>query len=322
SYFALLSQLCEIELRAGDLDLTSQLLDEWEQSSSDRFVAPVYERCRLLAAVCRGLPAEIERWAPDVIARSETLESGWDLLEGLRARGIADLFAREHERAVVSLRRVWQYTAEEGIEDPGAFPVAPDLVEALVEVGELDEAQAVASRLRELAEQQDHPWGLVTAKRCSGLIRLAAPTYDEQGAADLLKAAHGYGELGMRFDRARSLHSVGRAQRRLRKWRAARDSLEQAVAGFDEVGSTGWADAARSELARVGARRPRAAGELTEAERKVAELAVEGLSNKEIARTLVVSVPTVEAHLSHAYAKLGIRSRTQLAAHLSAGSSA
>jgi DNA-binding CsgD family transcriptional regulator len=47
------------------------------------------------------------------------------------------------------------------------------------------------------------------------------------------------------------------------------------------------------------------------------ELAIEGLSNKEIARTLVVAVPTVEAHLSHAYAKLGVRSRGQLAARLS-----
>lgn len=322
SYFALLSQLCEIELRAGDLDLTSQLLDEWEQSSSDRFVAPVYERCRLLVAVYRGLPAEIDRWLPEVVARSETLESGWDLLEGLRAHGIADLFAREQERATSSLRRVWQYTTQEGIEDPGAFPVAADLVEALVEMGGLDEAHAITDRLRERAEQQEHPWGLVTARRCRGLIALAAPKYDERAAADLEYAAAGYGRIGLRFDLARSLLSLGRAQRRFRKWKRARASLGQAAAAFDEIGAAGWTETARSELARVGARRPRAVGELTEAERRVAELAIEGLSNKEIARTLVVTVPTVERHLSHAYAKLGIRSRTQLAQRLSGEQSA
>ena len=81
--------------------------------------------------------------------------------------------------------------------------------------------------------------------------------------------------------------------------------------------SPGWADAARSELERVGGRRAPGTGELTRAERRVVELAVDGLSNKEIARSLVVAVPTVETHLSRAYAKLGVRSRTQLARRLS-----
>ena len=70
------------------------------------------------------------------------------------------------------------------------------------------------------------------------------------------------------------------------------------------------------ELARVGARRPRPIGSLTPAERRVAELAAGGASNKEIAQTLFISVHTVEAHLTHAYAKLGVRSRSQLAKHL------
>ena len=70
---------------------------------------------------------------------------------------------------------------------------------------------------------------------------------------------------------------------------------------------------ARSELARVGARRPAPEGGLTAAERRVAELAARGLANKEIAQEMVVSVKTVEFHLSNTYAKLGIRSRGELA---------
>ena len=88
------------------------------------------------------------------------------------------------------------------------------------------------------------------------------------------------------------------------------------MAAFEAIGSPGWAEDARAELERVGARRSSGSGGLTATERRVAELAVEGLANKEIARTLVVTVNTVEFHLRNTYAKLGIRSRGQLAARL------
>ena len=95
--------------------------------------------------------------------------------------------------------------------------------------------------------------------------------------------------------------------------------LERAVAAFEAIGSPGWADDARAEL--DASRRPAAGrpGGLTATERRVADLAVEGLANKEIARTLVVTVNTVEFHLRNAYAKLGIRSRVQLAARAPGG---
>jgi DNA-binding CsgD family transcriptional regulator len=112
------------------------------------------------------------------------------------------------------------------------------------------------------------------------------------------------------------LLALGKAERRLRKWGAARRSLELAAGIFDEIGSAGWAALARAEIGRVGARRPGRADELTPTERRVAELAAAGRSNKEIARALSVTINTVEGHLSHAYAKLGVRSRTQLVRRL------
>jgi DNA-binding CsgD family transcriptional regulator len=205
----------------------------------------------------------------------------------------------------------------EGVDEPGAFPVAPDLVEALVELGRLDEALAVNDRLGALAERQDHPWARIGATRGRSLVGLAGGGYEERATEGLRAAALRYAELGLRFDAARSLLALGRAERRHRKWGAARVSLEQAAAAFDELASPGWADAARSELERVAGRRRRAAGELTGAERRAAELAAGGLSNKDIARELVVTVATVETHLSRAYTKLGVRSRAQLAARLS-----
>jgi DNA-binding NarL/FixJ family response regulator len=197
------------------------------------------------------------------------------------------------------------------------FPVAPELVEALVERGELEAARAVTARVDELAEQQDHPWGRATALRCASHAALAL-VYDDGAVTGLEDAAEEYARLGLRFDAARSLLALGREQRRSRKWGAARATLERAAGAFDELGSPGWAEDARSELERVGARRPSPAGELTPTERRVAELAVQGLANKEIAQALVVSVSTVEFHLSNTYAKLGVRSRTQLAGRLAA----
>jgi DNA-binding CsgD family transcriptional regulator len=310
--------VCELELRVGNAGAAARLLDEWAESADDDLLIwPMYERCRALLAACRGIPAEAEQWAAKAIAGAAATGVRWDELEALRARGIADLLAREPARAVESLRPVWEHIQREGVEDPGTFPVAPDLVEALLELDAYDEAQTVTDRLRELAERQEHPWGLATATRCGALVRLASQADDEEAGAALVQAAVAYEGLGLHFDRARSLLGLGRAQRRLRKWGAARHSLEQAVAAFEEIGSVGWAEKARSELARVGARRPPPPGELTKAERRVAELAVDGLANKEIARDLFVSVKTVESHLSHVYAKLGIRSRAQLARRLS-----
>jgi DNA-binding NarL/FixJ family response regulator len=147
-------------------------------------------------------------------------------------------------------------------------------------------------------------------------MQLAAGDDGNDAANALLGAAGAYEALGLHFDRARSLLSLGRAQRRQRKWGASRTALEQAADAFDRLGSPGWAEDARAEHARVGGRRPPRTGQLTPAEQRVVDLAADGLSNKEIAQSLVVSVRTVEVHLKHAYAKLGVRTRAQLARHL------
>ncbi len=321
SYAWLRLNMCELELRAGEWDAVSRRLDEWAETDDGRLlITPTYQRCRALLAAGRGLAHEAERWATPALADAETRGYRWQVLESLRALGLAALLAHEPARAVESLRRVWEHMQREGVDEPGAFPVAPDLVEALVEVGELGEGLAVTARLRELSEQQEHPWGLATAMRCGALVQLAGDRYQEEAAAALAQAASDYGGLGLRFDRARSLLGLGRGQRRLKKWGAARASLEEAAVAFEEIGSPGWVEEVRSELARVGARRPQPSGELTKAEQRVVELAAEGLSNKAIASALHVTVNTVEVHLSHAYAKLGVRSRAQLAGRLSDGS--
>jgi DNA-binding CsgD family transcriptional regulator len=318
SYALARLHMCELHLRAGEWDAASVLLDEWGESSELVVMFnPKYERCRALLAAGRGSVSEAERWAREAIQRAEEIGCRWDWLEGLRALALGALLDHKPVVAAESLRAVWRHTEREGVSEPGVFPVAPELVETLAELGELDDARAVTARLRELAQEQAHPWARAGAERCEALILLVGESYDAEAAAALARAADAYEALGLRFDAARSLLALGRAQRRFKQWGLARAALERAAGTFDEIGSPGWAAQARAELTRVGARRPGPAGELTESERRAAELAAGGLSNKEIARELFVTVHTVEVHLSRAYAKLGVRSRGQLAQRLS-----
>ena len=307
--------LCELELRAAAWDEAARLLDEWERDG-ELLVWPCYGRCRALLAAGRGLPDETERWAAETIERAQRTGLQWDVLETRRAQGTAALLIRDPARAEESLRTVWEHTEHEGVEDPGVFPVAPDLVEAFVQQGKLTEARAVTERLRELSEQSDHPWGRVSASRSAALLDLAGPNPREEAATDLVKAADAYGALGLRFERARTLLALGRVQRRLRKWSDASNALETAAAEFGELRSAGWEDAARAEQGGPRRRSGTDGDVLTPAERQVAELAAEGFANKEIAGRLFVSVRTVEVHLKRAYAKLEVRSRAQLARRL------
>ena len=182
--------LCELELRAGGWDEAAQLLDDWFREG-DLLVWPCYDRCRALLAAGRGLPEEAEHWAGEAIERAERTGLHWDILEAWRARGIGALFARDLPRAEESLGAVWEHLVREGVDEPGVFPVAPDLVETLADLGKLDEARAVTERLREVSEEHDHPWGLATARRSAALVELASGQDWEAASAELEAAADG-----------------------------------------------------------------------------------------------------------------------------------
>ena len=286
--------LCELELRAGRWSEVERMLDEWGDStdSADLLNWPMYERCRALLAAGRGDVEEARRWAGRAVALADSTGVRWDWLEATRAFGLAALLDKDLPEAVQRLSAVWDHTQREGVLDPGAFPAGPDLVEALVEIGSYDAARGVVEVLAEIARSQDHPWARVGAERGTAMVAIHADSYTDAAGEALEAAAAAYGALGLAFDEARTLLALGRAQRRAKKWGAARDVLERAVAAFEAIGSPGWAEDARAELERVGARRPAPGGGLTTTERRVADLAVDGLANKEIARTLVVTVNT------------------------------
>jgi DNA-binding CsgD family transcriptional regulator len=306
-------QLCEVELRTGDTAAAARLLADLEQWMAwGPELRAKQRRLRTQLAALRGQPESVAEMARSVVASSG---ADCDRLELMRAAGLAAVYERDLSRAIANLEPVWRHTIDEGVDDPGAFPVAGDLVEALAEQDALDVAGEVIARLERLSREQRHPWGLATVKRSSAVVELAHG-YDESAATEMTIAASDYRALGLRFDSARTLMLLGRVQRRFKQRAAARRSLSEAVDGFARLGCVGWAESARGELARVSGRRPGQAGSLTTGELGVAELAARGLSNKEIAAQLFISVYTVQTHLRRVYEKLGIRSRTQLGAAL------
>ena len=199
SYTWLRLNLCGLELRAGRWAAAAQLLDEWAESSDRGLLStPAYQYNRALLAAGRGRSDEVERWATPALADAEARGYRWHALEARRALGTAALLAHDPVRAADMLRPVWEHTVREGIDEPGAFPVAGDLVEALVELGERSEALAVTERLIELSEQQQHPWGLATAKRCGATVQLKSGASYDGAAAALDEAAAAFGRLGLR----------------------------------------------------------------------------------------------------------------------------
>ena len=140
--------------------------------------------------------------------------------------------------------------------------------------------------------------------RCRGLIAAVEGRPDDALTA-LHEAIAVHAEVPQPFDRARTLMVLGTTQRRAKQRAEARGSLEAALAVFEELGAALWAERARAEIARLGGRRARDRDELSETERRIAELAAGGRSNREIAGELFVSERTVESNLTRAYRKLG-----------------
>ncbi len=206
-------------------------------------------------------------------------------------------------------------------------------VEALIALGERDEARALAATQLALAEHHGAATSLAAALRAVAHTAPPAEAIAALERAVALFAGNGVGEAAVaaasngtaapglgRLEHVRVLVDLGAALRRRGRTEAAREPLREALHLADQGGAVRLAERARAELRAAGARPRRAAlagrGALTPAERRVAMLAAEGRTNRQIAQELFVTQRTVETHLTHTFAKLDIGSRDELAAAL------
>jgi DNA-binding CsgD family transcriptional regulator len=189
-------------------------------------------------------------------------------------------------------------------------PFVPDAVDALVHVGRLDDAEMLVEAFERNGRRLDRAWALAIGAR--GRAMMLAARGDVDAACAVAEAAMvQHDRLPMPFERARTLLLLGQLQRRRRKKDAAATALGEALRLFEGLGTDLWARRTRAELARV-ASGASAGEELTPTERRVAELAASGMTNREVAAELFISPKTVEANLARVYRKLDIGSRAEL----------
>jgi DNA-binding NarL/FixJ family response regulator len=300
-YQAVLWRLGVIELAAGRLDSAESLADDGlilaEQTGSSGFLTEALTLWAEVHAVA-GRADDARRDGSRALELA--LEMG-GVARAARARfalALTELGCARPSEAAAHYREVprkewstWSYCV--------GGRASIDAIETLVTVNDVPLAQQIADAMPADAHERPIAEALIVAAegdpgRGIELLRAVAPS-----AAP--------------FRHARELLMLGMLLRRARRRNEAREALTAAHETFAGIGATLWADRTRDELGRIGGRSP-AGSALTASERRVAELVAAGLANKEVATTLSVTVHTVEAHLSKIYAKLGIRSRTELAA--------
>ncbi|MFL5820396.1 MAG: LuxR C-terminal-related transcriptional regulator [Solirubrobacteraceae bacterium] len=226
------------------------------------------------------------------LAQSRTREGLGDLLE----------HGRRYER--------------DGILNPAGYGQwASTAALGLAAVGESDKARSLVEVELDRAKGWGTPGPIGTAMGTLGLL-----AGGQKGIALLREAVAVLEPSSAKLHHARVRTYLGAALRRQGQRSEAREVLEEALDLAHRCGAIALADHARQELAATGAR-PRkpirtGADALTASERRVSQMAAEGLANKEIAQTLFVTVKTVETHLGHAYQKLNISSRSELPARL------
>jgi DNA-binding CsgD family transcriptional regulator len=225
----------------------------------------------------------------------------------LAARGRLHLAQGRARQALEELLEVG-IVLERWLGNSTMAPWQASAVEALVALGEVDAAAALAQRAVAEAERWGDPWLLGQALRAQALV--------DGGAEPLERAVAALRGSEAPFELACALLALGVRERGAR----AREHLGEALDLAQRCGAPALAERARAELVRAGARPRRAArsgrAALTATEERVARMAAHGPTNREIAQALFVTEKTVEAHLSNAYRKLGIRARGELAAQL------
>jgi DNA-binding CsgD family transcriptional regulator len=293
-------------------DLATLALELADQLRDDQYrVIALYARALLDAHLGRVEPARTR--ANEALAIADAVSDALFDVQSRTVLGFLALSQGDAAAADLELHNLPAWLHSNGWREPTDFAWA-NAIEAMIGTGDLREAETWLSRYEDLAARSGSPWALATAARSRGLLCEAGGDID--GARDALdRALAEHARMHCPFEYGRTLLAAGSIQRRAREKRRARETLEEAHRIFDSLGACLWAVRVQDDLGRISGRRP-ATGDLTATEASLAALVGEGLSNKQIAAALHISVHTVEGHLTRIYRKLGIRSRVALAQRL------
>jgi DNA-binding CsgD family transcriptional regulator len=272
------------------------------------------------AALGRALT---ERGELDAAARALELPGGddaWEQTVALGqlhdARGWLALAANDPAAALGHFEQCRRRQTWIQAPNPAVMPWRSGAALCHAALGDPDTARGLAGHEVALAREFGSPRAIGVGLRILGLV-----TAGEEGRSRLVQAVGALARSPARLELARARCDLGAALRRMGRRGDAQEQLRLALDLAHRCGAHALADRARDELAAAGARPRRViltgAGALTASQRRVAELAAEGLTNKQVAERLFLSPKTVEGTLARAYRKLGIGSRAELGAAMS-----
>ena len=249
--------------------------------------------------------------AADELARGGLLADARPIyVWGPYVRGLVRLAQGRPAEALADLRDVGRHATEVG-GFPAALPWRAHAALALAALGDAEGARAMAEAELGRARRLGTPRALGVALRACGLV-----TEGEERRAALTASVEALETTPAGLDLARARHDLGLTLLRAGRRREGRDVLERAYDGARACGARGLAQAAYDELLVAGARPRRltftGVESLTASERRVAQMAAEGMTNRDIAQALFVTPKTVENQLGRVYVKLGVSSRRAL----------
>jgi DNA-binding CsgD family transcriptional regulator len=223
----------------------------------------------------------------------------------------------DHEAVLAALAPVATLSPNPGVDEPGFWPWQDLYGEALVAVGQAADADAFLVAHEALAAARERPSMIAKLARVRGRVDAALGRRDAAAAA-FKRALEQIEPLGMPYDEALIRYANGQFLRRNGRRRAASEELTRARDLLAGLGARPALERCERELMACGLK-PAKRGEntqpdLTPQEQAVARLVATGRTNREVASELLLSVKTVEVHLTRVYAKLGVSSRAQLAA--------
>ncbi len=244
------------------------------------------------------------------VERMERIGSGSGSAAWLTVTALAAASQGDSALVAAATERAWRHLRAVGYAEPLRLDPAPERIEALAQLGRVDEAADELAGLEGRQRRIAKPWAAAAIAR--GRARIALARQDPGLAVAETASVAGPAPAGWsRFDLARTLLVRGEALRHVRARREALEILGRAETAFRDLGAVVWAERAAAEAARLGLGRSTALS-LTPTEARVARLAGDGLSTRDVAEELGISPRTVETHLASIYGKLGVSSRAEL----------